>query len=66
MNERGKAIRLMQVRLMLARVIDASGGDTAENADLAAAESLLYDWLARLPEDIKKDLRRRFGDQYVP
>jgi len=66
MTERGKAIRLTQVRLMLARVIDASGGDTAENADLAAAEALLHDWLARLPEDTKEFLRRRFGDQNVP
>lgn len=66
MNKFKKAYDVQRARLILAKVLDHTGGDTPENADIATAESRLYDYLARQSPEVKKALREYFGDDVTP
>lgn len=47
----------------LGRGLQTTDTDTPEYDQLHIAESRMYDWLTGLPENVKKDLRKRYDIQ---
>lgn len=61
-----RAKHVARARLELAKAIPTTDEDTDRNAALFKAEALMHEWLAQLPEPIRREIARSFQPGQVP